>query len=117
MMPLVLWFAVVMVLAGIGGPGDIHADRNHSDVRVRVSHTRTVTLDWVDSIKPRSLRTLLMSAAVIGVRSVLPPTLPLVAQTAIAIAVRTRQPRRGGVFVFRARVKSLILVRAPASAR
>jgi len=50
---------------------------------------------------------------VIGVRSVLPPTLPLVAQTAIAIAVRTRQLTSRCVgFVFRARVKTLILGRA-----
>jgi len=45
------------------------------------------TMDWVDSIKPALVATLLMSAAVIGVRSVLPPTIPLVAQTALAIGV------------------------------
>jgi len=55
---LVLWFRGRLWFGGDRlGLGDIHADRNHSDVRVRVSHTRTVER-WTGSIpsSPRSLR-------------------------------------------------------------
>ena len=68
------------------------------------------TMDWVDSIKPALVATLLMSAAVIGVRSVLPPTLPLVAQTALAIGVGAATYAVVVWFVFGARIKALLSI-------
>jgi len=111
MMPLVLWFAVDYGLPGIGWAWVIFMPIATIPTFVLAFRTlELTTMDWVDSIKPALVATLLMSAAVIGVRSVLPPTIPLVAQTALAIGVGAATYAVVVWFVFGARIKALLSI-------
>jgi len=108
-MPVVLWFAVDYGLAGIGWAWVIFTPI--VTIPTFVYAFRTIDLstrEWLVAIKPALAGTLLMSAAVIAVRSALPTTTPLFAQAAIAIATGAVIYPALLWLLFRARVAALV---------
>jgi O-antigen/teichoic acid export membrane protein len=108
-MPLVLFGAVQHGLVGVGlAWAVVFPVLNLPAFYYSFRTINLKTSEWLDSLKPASVGCLVMTGTVLGIRALLPGSVPLIARTAAAVITGAITYPATIWFLFPARVKQIV---------